>query len=92
MKTNPLADVPTLADNTDIPTLDAWVTLADAGVALGWSRQYMHKIARLGRFTSLHRLGSAKPVFVISSEEVASLQQRKFERDEIEAEEDSSGS
>jgi hypothetical protein len=81
MKTNPLADVPTLQDNPDIPVLEEWVPLADAGIELGWSRQYMHKLGRLGRFSTLHRLGAVRPVFVISRVEVDAIKESKDVRD-----------
>lgn len=92
MKTNPLADVPTLQDNPDVPVLAEWLPLADAGVELEWSRQYMHKLARLGRFSTLHRIGSVRPVFVISRTEVDALQESKDERRPGQSEEVSDGS
>jgi hypothetical protein len=80
MKANPLADVPTLVDNPDVPVLAQWVSLADAGAELGWSRQYMHKLARLGRLVTLHRIGNTRPVFVLDRTEVDALHESKSAR------------
>ena len=60
----------------EIPELDGWMTIPDAARAMKLSRQYVHRLAASGSFTSLHRVGST---FIVSSWEVSDLQ-GKYER------------
>jgi len=54
----------------EIPELEGWLTIPDAAKALELSRQYVHRLAASGTFTSLHRVGST---FIVSSWEVEDL-------------------
>lgn len=42
----------------DLPTLPGWITLADAAELFGWSRQYTHRKAAGGYFSTLTRVGN----------------------------------
>jgi hypothetical protein len=54
-------------NSEDVPELPGWVTIPDAAKILNLSRQYVHRLAVSGTFTSLHRVGST---FVINVWEV----------------------
>lgn len=60
----------------EVPHLDGWMTIPDAAKILNLSRQYVHRLAASGSFTSLHRIGST---FIVSSWEVEDLT-GKYER------------
>lgn len=62
-----------LSENPDIPTLKGWITIPEAAVKLGISRQYAYKRATDGFFSSLHRLGDEMTTFIVSTEEVDKL-------------------
>lgn len=55
----------------EIPELAGWLTIPDAAKAMKLSRQYVHRLAASGTFTSLHRVGST---FIVSVWEVNDLQ------------------
>lgn len=54
----------------DIPKLEGWMTIPEAATIMKLSRQYAHRIAVAGGFTSLHRIGST---FIVSEWEVNDL-------------------
>lgn len=53
----------------DVPVLPGWVNLTEAAEMIGVSRQHSYRMARDGKWKSLHRIGS-KEFYVVSVEEV----------------------
>jgi hypothetical protein len=66
------------AEFNNLPVLDGWVNLTEASEMLGISRQHAFKKTRLanagqpGGWKTVHRVGS-KPMYVVSTQEVAQL-------------------
>lgn len=69
------------AELNNIPTLDGWVNLTEAAEMLGISRQHAFKKARQANdghpsgWKTIRRVGS-KPMYVISTAEIADIQSR----------------
>lgn len=55
----------------DVPQVDEWMSLPEAGDSLGVSRQQVHRMAASGRFETLSRVGT---YLVVASQEVLSMQ------------------
>lgn len=62
-----------LSDRDDIPVVPDLITLSEAAALLGKSRQNVHVMAAKGRFTTLARLGSDQPIFVVSRAEIENM-------------------
>lgn len=62
-------------DVADVPLLPGWILVAEAADILGLSKQTVHTLIRLGKFKTLHRLGSSpdKSIYVIRAAEVRAL-------------------
>jgi hypothetical protein len=65
----------------DVPLLEDWVLLTEAGRELGISRQRIHILAKQRRFQSLHRLGGtdSRPLFVVSRAELLAMKRSKID-------------
>lgn len=68
-----------LMQNEDIPLLDGWITLPEAALRLGVSRQYAYKLASDNYFTSLHRLGES--ILVVSTSDVNDKKNARKKKD-----------
>lgn len=67
----------------DIPALDDWVNFTEGAEVLGFSRQYMYKLAQNNKFKTLHKIGT-QPTFVVSRAELESLKVRDaVDNDEV---------
>lgn len=62
-----------LSQQDNIPALGDWVNLTEGAEILGYSRQYMYKLAQGGKFESLHRIGT-QPTFVVSKADIQNWQ------------------
>jgi hypothetical protein len=63
---------PNLDPDRHLPVLPGWISLTEAGEWLGCSRQHAYRMAREGKFTSLHRIGTAHQ-FVVTEDELRLL-------------------
>jgi hypothetical protein len=70
-----------LSENPDIPVLEGWVNLTEAGDLIGVSRQHAYRLAAKGYFETLKRVGT-QPVFVVSTTELNSINEEKKLKDE----------
>lgn len=68
-----------LSENPDIPVLDGWVTLTEAGEMLGITRQHSYKRAQHDGYKSLHRIGNSS-ITVVSTTEVEELAEARRKR------------
>lgn len=59
----------------DVPVLPGWVNLTEAAEMIGVSRQHSYRMARDGKWTTLHRIGT-KEFYVVSLEEVQKRRRR----------------
>jgi excisionase family DNA binding protein len=67
------------------PTLDGWITIAEAAETLGVTKQAVHAMIRTGEVKSLHRIGKrpaarSKPVYVVADTEIDELRDRRAAR------------
>lgn len=69
-----------LADRTDLPKADDWITFSDAAALLSLSRQNVHVMAQNNKFSTLARLGDVQPVYVVKRSEVQAMAQKAKEK------------
>ena len=61
-----------------IETLPGWMVMADAADRLGVSRQYAHKLARLGKLPGVRRVSSGRrQILLVPEESVLLLEQAR---------------
>lgn len=61
-----------LRDNASIPALPGWISLKEAADELGFTRQYIFRLASNGGLQTVHRVGT-QPMFVVSQDEIDRL-------------------
>jgi len=76
-------DLP-VSENPDIPVLDGWVGLTEAGERLGISRQHSYKLAKHGGYESIHRIGNSS-ITVVSTEEIEQKLKEKHSGREVDS-------
>lgn len=76
------------AELNNIPTLDGWVNLTEAAEMLGITRQHAFKKARQANdghpsgWKTIRRVGS-KPMYVVSTAEIAELQAARTDKTDL---------
>lgn len=80
--TAPRESIP-VSENPDIPVLEGWVGLTEAGERLGISRQHSYKLAKNGGYKTLHRIGNSS-ITVVSTAELDEKIQEKTDKDVLE--------
>lgn len=53
----------------EVPKLQGWINITEAGRRLGLSRQWVYKQAAQGVYKTLHQIGD-QPVFVVQESEI----------------------
>lgn len=67
---------PAVSKNEDIPVLEGWVGLTEAGELTGVTRQQSYKRARTGYYKTLHRIGNST-ITVVALSEIEDINGRK---------------
>lgn len=70
-----------LSENPEIPVLEGWVNLTEAGEMIGVSRQHAYRLAASDYFKTLKRVGT-QPVFVVATSELAEINEEKRLKEE----------
>jgi hypothetical protein len=70
-----------LSENPDIPVLEGWVNLTEAGEITGVTRQHAYRKAAKGGYKTLRRIGT-QPVFVVKISELEEINAKKAQRAE----------
>lgn len=67
---------PAVSKNQEIPVLDGWVGLTEAGELTGVTRQQSYKRARTGFYKTLHKVGNSS-ITVVSTKEIEEINARR---------------
>lgn len=70
---------PRLDPEGTLPLLPGWVGITEAGELLGVTRQHAYRMAEMGKFESLCRIGKAH-IFVVSMDEVERMRVQRASR------------
>jgi len=72
-----------VSENPNIPVLEGWVGLTEAGERLGISRQHSYKLAKNGEYKTIHRIGNSS-ITVVSTAEIEEKLQEKTDKEVLE--------